>query len=169
MSGPRSLLTACGYMLRQDRRIGADRSAVPFCMRAGEVQFKTGNFPFKPARHHPELLRRTPEDAGNNRFLCEGVSSSTNSFEGLGSPIALRSPSSRTTRQGPACPSFGTGPIDLLTTPPAPRISIRESDAPVVPSMPAARRRWLPSSTPPTVTLPGLIETIHQEMVVIYY
>jgi hypothetical protein len=57
----------------------------------------------------------------------------------------------------------------LVTTPPAPSESIRASDAPVVPSTPAARRRWFFNATPPTVTGPGLIETIHQEMVVIYY
>jgi hypothetical protein len=43
------------------------------------------------------------------------------------------------------------------------------SDAPVVPSTPAASTRWFFSATPPTTTGPGLIDTIHQEMVVIYY
>jgi hypothetical protein len=56
-----------------------------------------------------------------------------------------------------------------VTTPPAPRVSILKSDAPVVPRIPAARSRWLSRVTPPTMTLPGLIDTIHQKMVVKKY
>src|SRR5512136_2777221 len=100
-------------------------------------------------------------------FFTRGATSSTNSFEGLGRPMAFRIPSSRMTTHGPACPSLGYGPIDLVTTPPAPRESIRVSDDPVVPRIPAASSRWLSSVTPPRVTGPGLIDTMHQKIVVL--
>jgi hypothetical protein len=48
-------------------------------------------------------------------------------------------------------------------------VSILESDAPVVPRTPAARRRWFSRVTPPTITLPGLSDTIYQKMVVKKY
>ena len=102
-------------------------------------------------------------------FFASVASSPVKSFDGLGRPIAFKIPSSSTATHGPACPSFGAGPIDLVTTPPAPIRSIRDRDAPVVPSTPAASSRWFSSATPPTVTGPGLITTMDQEMVVIYY
>ena len=165
-------LTHVGAPLRLTARVHAStRSgllpiAAPYPSAWGQERFssKPATFP----ENHPATVANSsgvpPKMLATTALFSSGAISSRKSFEGLGRPMAFRRPFSSTTRQGPACPSFGTGPIDFVTTPPAPRLSIRERDAPVVPRIPAARIRWLSSVTPPTETLPGLIDTIHQKM-----
>src|SRR5512136_3061468 len=109
----------------------------------------------------PKMLTTTgsPRRAG---------SSPAKSRDGFGRPMAFRSPPSWTTRHGPGWPSRGTGPMDLVTTPPAPSRRILPRDAPVVPRIPAARMRWFRRPTPPTVTGPDGDLIIRRESAFIY-
>ncbi|VVB63336.1 Uncharacterised protein [uncultured archaeon] len=66
--------------------------------------------------------------------------------------MAFRRPQSTGTMLGPGCPSRGSMPMDLVTTPPAPACAARRRDAPVVPSMPAASITGLCKVRPPTST-----------------
>ncbi len=140
-----------------ERGVRAERGAVALGVGAGEVQLEPGD----AARRTRTRPRRNssgdpPKIETTTGSPATAPSSSTKARDGFGSPIAFSRPSSSGTRHGPAWPGMGAGPIDLVTTPPAPFRSCRASEAPVVPRTPAASTRWFRQAHAADLDRPGL-------------
>lgn len=83
-------------------------------------------------------------------FTAISISAPNSSMPGFGSPIALTYPPSTSVKQGFACPSLGSRPIDLVTTAPHPHSIMRAREGPVSSIIPDATMPGLSRSSVPT-------------------
>jgi hypothetical protein len=67
--------------------------------------------------------------------------------------MAFTRPPSTSVKHGLGCPSFGTVPTDLLTTAPAPFLSMRSMDGPVSSIIPDATMPGFSRASRPTSVL----------------